>query len=52
MAKLGLDIDQSNPFSSFIFISIHDDSEFRHHFGLAKGLLVVCGEEKVKTKEA
>jgi hypothetical protein len=49
--KLGLEVDKSKSFSSFVYIAIFDDQDFTKHFGLAKGLIVVCGEEKVKLKE-
>ena len=51
MANLGLKIDQSIPRSTFIFVSMHNDKEFKHHFGLVKGLIIVCGQEKVLSKD-
>ena len=45
--KLGLDIDLSKSLSSYVYIAVYDDPKFEKHFGVAKGLVIVCGEEKV-----
>ena len=51
IAKLGLKVDIDKPFNSFIYVAAYDDIDFALHFGVAKGLIIVCGEEKVVTND-
>jgi hypothetical protein len=46
--KLELSVLKSVPFSSYIYIGMYTDDLFKGKFGVIKGLVVVCGQERVK----
>ena len=46
--KLKLSVEKSKPFSSFIYIGVYSDEKFKGQLGVIKGLIIVCGQEKVK----
>ena len=51
LPELVLAIEKRTPFSSFIYIGVYTE-KLQGKLAVAKGLVVVCGQEKVKLKAA
>ena len=48
--KLELSIEKSKPYDLFIYVGVYSDELYTGKVGVAKGLVIVCGQEIIKRK--